>query len=257
MKSHSKLTLNLQRRVERPIGSQVWTTLDLRQVLIPTETAILICDMWNQHWCTGATRRIHELARRIEIFTDKARAVGIQIIHAPSDTMPFYRHYPERRRILKVPPIMAPQGFDSDFPKVPIGASDYACDTPGDIPRRAWIRENLAISMGEDDVISDNGLEIYSFLRHRGIHVLLFTGVHVNECILERSFGIKQMMGWGIECVLVRDLTEAIYDPREWPYISVAQATDLSVEYVEKYWCPSTLSSELMLSPSCFPQDFP
>src|SRR5690348_7230206 len=29
---------------------------------IPTKTAIIICDMWNQHWCQGATRRVAELA---------------------------------------------------------------------------------------------------------------------------------------------------------------------------------------------------
>ena len=24
----------------------------------PAQTAIIICDMWNQHWCQGATRRV-------------------------------------------------------------------------------------------------------------------------------------------------------------------------------------------------------
>ena len=28
----------------------------------PAQTAIIICDMWNQHWCKGATRRVGELA---------------------------------------------------------------------------------------------------------------------------------------------------------------------------------------------------
>ena len=28
----------------------------------PSQTAIIICDMWNQHWCKGATRRVGELA---------------------------------------------------------------------------------------------------------------------------------------------------------------------------------------------------
>ena len=28
----------------------------------PKETAIVICDMWNQHWCKGATTRVAELA---------------------------------------------------------------------------------------------------------------------------------------------------------------------------------------------------
>ncbi|HCO96509.1 MAG TPA: hypothetical protein DIU00_21655, partial [Phycisphaerales bacterium] len=28
----------------------------------PKQTAIIICDMWNEHWCKGATRRVAELA---------------------------------------------------------------------------------------------------------------------------------------------------------------------------------------------------
>jgi hypothetical protein len=150
--------------------------------------------------------------------------------------------------MLKVPRVMLPQGLNSVCPMLSLGASDDACDTPGDIPRIAWIRENIAISIGEDDVISDDGLEIYSFLRHSGIQTLLYTGVHVNKCMLERSFGIKQMTSWGIVCVLVRDLTDAIYDPREWPHVSVAEATDLAVEHLEKYWCPTIGSGELILS---------
>ena len=29
----------------------------------PAKTAIIICDMWNQHWCKGATRRVGEWLR--------------------------------------------------------------------------------------------------------------------------------------------------------------------------------------------------
>src|SRR4051794_30957909 len=39
--------------VERPIE---W---DARQ------TAVIICDLWDKHWCAGATRRVGEMAPRI------------------------------------------------------------------------------------------------------------------------------------------------------------------------------------------------
>ena len=32
--------------------------------LVPGETAILICDTWNEHWCKSATQRCGELAKR-------------------------------------------------------------------------------------------------------------------------------------------------------------------------------------------------
>jgi nicotinamidase-related amidase len=90
-----------------------------------------------------------------------------------------------------------------------------------------------------------DGKEIYSFLVQRGIKNLLIMGVHANMCILGRSFAIKQMTKWGIRCVLVRDLTDAMYDPKDRPYVSHAQGTELVIEYIEAYWCPSTLSSVL------------
>ena len=71
-------------------------------------------------------------------------------------------------------------------------------------------------------------------------------GVHTNKCVLNRSFAIKQMTRWGVRCVLVRDLTDSMYDPQYRQSVSHDRGTDLVVEYIEKYWCPTTLSSELL-----------
>ena len=71
-------------------------------------------------------------------------------------------------------------------------------------------------------------------------------GVHVNMCILNRSFGIRQMTRWGVPCILVRDLTDAMYNPKSKPYVSHAAGTQLVIEYIEKYWAPTTTSGDLM-----------
>ena len=34
-------------------------------------------------------------------------------------------------------------------------------------------------------------------------------------------------------------------DPREKPYVSHTRGTELIVEHIEKYWCPSILSDDL------------
>jgi hypothetical protein len=65
-------------------------------------------------------------------------------------------------------------------------------------------------------------------------------------CILNRTFAIKQMTNWGISCVLVRDLTDAMYNPASRPYVSHAKGTELVIEHIEKYWCPTTLSGDLV-----------
>ena len=64
--------------------------------LATAHAAIIICDMWDQHWCSGATRRVALLAARMEPFLKTARAAGVLIVHAPSETIDFYKDYPQR-----------------------------------------------------------------------------------------------------------------------------------------------------------------
>src|SRR3954469_5344020 len=40
----------------------------------PGETAILICDMWDKHWCQSATGRCAKLAGKMAPLIDAARA---------------------------------------------------------------------------------------------------------------------------------------------------------------------------------------
>jgi hypothetical protein len=45
--------------------------------------------------------------------------------------------------------------------------------------------------------------------------------------------------------VLARDLTDAMYDPRQPPYVSHTRGTEMVIEHIEKYWCPSILGEDL------------
>jgi hypothetical protein len=47
------------------------------------------------------------------------------------------------------------------------------------------------------------------------------------RCILNRSFGLRQLTKWGVHCILVRDLTDAMYNPASRPYVSHTAGTDL------------------------------
>jgi nicotinamidase-related amidase len=240
-----KLTLKLRTRVEPFKGSGAWRVVNFKEQVPVHSTALVICDMWDKHWCSGATARVDELARKMAPFVDRARARGIQIIHAPSDVVGFYSQYPQRIRILGIPATAPPASLNLPDPPLPIDDSDGGCDT-GEKFYQAWTRENPALRITRDDVISADGKEIYSILAQRGIKNLLIMGVHANMCILNRSFAIKQMTNWGIRCVLVRDLTDAMYNPKDRPYVSHAAGTELVIEYIEQYWCPSTLSTDLL-----------
>ena len=240
------IRLALRTRVELFKGSDVWEEVRLVREIPVAETAVIICDMWDKHWCAGATRRVGELVRKMAPAIARARERGIPIIHSPSETMEFYKDYPQRKRILEIPRVDAPAPIPLPEPKLPIDDSDGGCDTPGDAFYTAWKRQHPGLTIGDADVISDQGAEVYCFLRHKGIGHLLVMGVHTNMCILNRTFAIKQMTRWGIRCILVRDLTDTMYDPHDRPFVSHEEGTELVVRHIEKHWCPSTTSGELL-----------
>ena len=71
-------------------------------------------------------------------------------------------------------------------------------------------------------------------------------GVHTNMCVLHRTFAIKQMVRWGVDMALIRDLTDAMYNPAMAPYVSHAEGTRLVVEFIEKFWCASVQSGDML-----------
>ena len=229
-------------------NSSEWTVASFERTIPSNHTAIIICDMWDKHWCKGATTRVEGLARRMEPVLEQARAKSILILHAPSETMPYYANTPGRllaERAVKVDPPTAFTPMENE-PPLPLDDNDGGCDTPGDKEYKAWSRETPLLKIEPGDVISDDGHEIYNVLRQHGIDTVLMMGVHANMCILNRSFGIRQLTKWGIHCILVRDLTDAMYNPASRPHVSHAAGTELVIEHIEKYWAPSLLSKDLL-----------
>jgi nicotinamidase-related amidase len=239
------VTLHLRTRVEPFKGSGDWREVHIEQTLPVSRTAIVICDMWDKHWCSGASHRVDALAARMNPVLEKARAAGVQIIHAPSETMDFYKDAPQRLRILALAKTSPPPGLGITDPPLPVDDSDGGCDT-ADKFYTAWTRENAALRIAPEDVISDNGGEIYTFVKSRGIDYLLIMGVHTNMCVLNRSFAIKQMTNWGERCILVRDLTDSMYNPKARPFVPHDEGTEMIIEHIEKYWAPTVLSEELV-----------
>lgn len=245
MLAQAPVALPVRTRVELFKGSGEWREVSTTAPLDPKKTALIICDMWDKHWCRGATARVGPLAAKAAPIIAKARQNGILIIHAPSETMAAYAETPQRQAIATLAKIAPPPAKELDAPKLPIDDSDGGCDTPGDSFYKAWSKQHPGIPIDPRDLISDQGAEVYTALKLRGIDTLLVMGVHTNMCILNRTFAIKQMTRWGMRCILLRDLTDAMYDPQDKPFVSHDQGTALVVEHIEKYWAPSTLSSQL------------
>ena len=217
------------------------------------KTAIVTCDMWDKHWCKGATRRVAELAPRINDVITEARKQGVLIIHAPSRALEFYRDTPQRKLAQNAPKVetdvplkdrcrLAP---DRE-PPLPIDDSDFGCYCQ---PKCTWFptrkRQIETIKIEDGDAITDS-VEACYLMEQRGIENVIVMGVHANMCVLSRPFSIRQMVYQGKNTVLMRDLTDSMYNPQQPPHVDHFSGTDLVVEHIEKYWCPTITSADIV-----------
>lgn len=234
------------------------------------QTAVIVCDMWDLHHCLNATHRVAELAPRMNRFLNEARSRGALIIHAPSSCMRFYADHPARKRAEAIPladPLPAEIGKwcykipQEEQGTYPIDQSDGGEDDDpeehrkwaeelkgrGLNPRAPWTRqiEELRID-AEKDLISDRGEEIWSALEQRQVRNVMLLGVHTNMCVLGRPFGLRNLARNGKNVVLVRDLTDTMYNPAREPRVSHFTGTDLIVEHIEKWVCPTITSDQVL-----------
>lgn len=250
-----KGTLLLNERTRAAVAGDV-ERIEVREQTVEwqaSETAIIICDVWDDIYCQRAAERIAILAPEINRVVTAARDRGVMVIHAPSGTMDVYADTPYRRRMQQAavaePPVPIAGWCHVDSsrePPLPLDVSN-PCDDPEPPPQvRRYTRENPAIALTGFDGVSDSGIEIFNYCRQEGIKNIAILGVHTNMCVLGRPFGIRQLVRLGMNVVLVRDLTDAMYDPRQPPYVSHNRGTELVVEHIERYWCPSIESRDLM-----------
>ena len=206
----------------------------------------MLCDVWDRHWSRGAAERVDVLAPVIDQVARHLRSLGVLVVHAPSDTLDFYAGHPARQRALDVRSVEPPSTQAVPEPRLPIDDSDGGSDTGETSMSSVWTRQHPAIAIEDGDAISDDGVEIYSLLRQEKRDVVLVAGVHTNMCVVGRSFGLRNLVRWGLSPVLLRDLTDAMYNPAMPPYVSHHRGTELVVEHIERHLCPTALGADLL-----------
>lgn len=249
------LTLHLRSRTEVAPGSGRFHAVTEPVEWDPRETAIVVCDMWDAHTCPAASRRVAAMAPRMNELLKAARARGVFIIHAPSDTMKFYEGHPGRRLAQGAPaaePRVPLERWCRLDParegQLPIDDADGGCDCETSWKKGdpyPWTRQIATLDIVDGDAITDSA-EAYNLLRQRGIKHLIVMGVHTNMCVLGRPFGIRQMVRQGIDVALVRDLTDTMYNPARPPFVNHHTGTDLVVEHIERHWCPTLVSGDFL-----------
>ncbi len=251
------LELDLRQLRKLETGIDKWEMVTNHARWEPSRTAAVICDMWDRHWCKSATARVAEMAPRMNDVITELRRRGVLIIHCPSDTMKYYEGTPGRKLAQAAPQV------DTGIPlkrwanldpareaPLPIDDADEGCsDDPPCKPATGapwpWQHQIDTLRIKEGDAITDSA-EAFYLMRRRGITNVIVMGVHENMCVLGRPFSIRQMVYQGHNVVLLRDLTDTMYNPRSKPYVDHFTGTDLMTWHIEKYWCPTITSDQII-----------
>lgn len=271
------LTVHKRSRVEQADGKYAVQTK--AEAWKPSETAIIVCDMWDSHHCLNAVRREVQLAPAMNRMLSAARDRGVLIIHAPSGCMAPYEGHSGRKLAQSAPKAAnLPNDIGvwcrhipaEDKGKYPIDQNDGGEDDDleehrawadklaalGRNPKAPWKKQIDLLEIKDGDAISDSGVEIWNLLEQRGIKNVVLCGVHTNMCVLGRPFGLRQLSKNGKNVVLLRDMTDTMYNPARWPYVNHFQGTELIVEHIEKFVCPSITSTDITGQPAFrFAQD--
>jgi len=265
-----ELRWTLHSQEETSDGSKRYHRVTKNETWQPEKTALIVCDVWDSHHCRRAVLRVEELVPRLEATKNQLRSQGVTIIHAPSDCMKSYLDHPARLRALKTPrasqfpekiqewckqipseekgvyPIDQSNGGEDDEPEEH-AAWVKELERQGRNPKTPWLAQHPGITIdSEKDYISDKGEEVWSILQSRGIENVLVAGVHTNMCVLGRPFGLRRMVQAGKRTALFSDLTDTMYDPRCHPFVSHFTGTDLIVDHIEKFVCPTITSDQVL-----------
>src|SRR5262245_28378915 len=93
------LALNLRTRKAMPPNSGKFQAYNKTVHWKAAQTAIIVCDMWDGHFCKSAAQRVGAMAPKMNEVLTAARNLGVMIIHAPSGTMKEYEGTPYRKRM--------------------------------------------------------------------------------------------------------------------------------------------------------------
>lgn len=234
-----------------------------------SQTAIIVCDMWDSHHCYRAVKRQAQMVPRMEELLKNLRATGVTVIHAPSGCMAAYANDPARLRVANIPKAAAPDDINQwchsipseERVRYPLDQSDGGeDDTPeehaawaaslkakGLNPRAPWKQQHAGLSIDSaTDFISDRGDEIWSLLKHKNLKNVILAGVHTNMCVLGRPFGLRQLSKNGVNVVLMRDLTDSMYNPKSWPFVSHLEGNALIIAHIERHVCPTVTSDQFL-----------
>jgi nicotinamidase-related amidase len=237
---------------EQQLEDGSWRRVTWNEEWDPARTAVIICDMWDHHWCPTAEARLVKLIPPMNAWLNRLRAVGVRIIHCPADTMGFYENTPQRERARQAPcvPLIGRLNRRSvrKLVKAQVEADSEGTNRAQQKfeERRVWTRQHPDIIIGPEDAIAERREPLWLLIAEGRTHVVI-AGVHTNRCVFSRPFGIRSLLRVGLKTVLARDLTDGFFKPNEPDGPEHDAQQSLVIEEMERYWCPTTVSEQMQI----------
>jgi len=217
-------------------------------------TALLIVTMVDTYWSKSAELRVNILAPIINNILKLGRKKGYLIIFGVGRKDVLDSYINQRKKLSFIPNKKMIEK-DISFNKNPLLPNDYFCYDNilrtiirrlirfyYIIPKAKKIHPLLIIK--KDDIIIDTDKqEVYNVLNYYNISNVILMGVHSNDCIINKPYGLKQLKKWGFKTLLVRDLTDSFYSSFKYNHL---EANEKAIEYIEKYFSSTITSVELI-----------
>ena len=203
----------------------------------PKKVGIVIVDPWNYHWCMTLAARVASVAPLYNQAFESARQMGMQIFWAPSEPTSMYAGTPARERVATIPLVEVPKvrEFSCKF------TGNWSCECgPGIACNFHFGLDGIAPGYeikDEDWIVT--GSEAYSICKAKGLTHLLMVGFATNACLYARPSGIVPMMSAGMNCILVRDMTDAVSEYRPADNYTPDEGTAQAVADLERAGLPS------------------
>ncbi len=236
------LNTELRRRLED--GAFVDEAFSLN----PTETAVIVVDMWDYHWCKTWVGRAGAMIPKMNRALAALRRIGVKVIHAPTNFSASFSGAPQREAMLAFPDAPGPAGVAlNEFPldeRLDLLRTDIPglrkwpgemCNNPYPCqPNYSGYSLDARVYIAPEDFISANGQEVYNFARHFGIQNLLYMGGATNLCLLIKPEAIVNMSAAGFRCIVARDICEAHSHAKD--SAGLDAHSEEAVAYIEQYF---------------------
>ena len=256
-----------------PTGQYIYPEIPFN----PGKTAVVVVDMWGLGGCgyfnpdssfVGTIEGFlysEYVSKNINVLLASARALGMTVIHAPSNQTIYYENHPVRLNVKKLPEADYPWDtkpvWNDDQKKIPW--AEYSGEYEYMYPGMDWSRnrpgtevygQNPQIVPDEEDFMTDDPEELWRIFKARDIGSVIYVGGSTNMCLAGRSFGLLNMQKYGLDVYLDRNYSHVIHriphgwngdvdNPEYGPKYTNRQNSKKVIRYFEQNICP-TLDGE-------------